>query len=151
MADFFGKDFVCITVWLSLTTLPAIQKWLPKSFVPPFWKQFSIANKYQGRRKKERSVGGVSGNGTPIVFRPWQYFPLSVACLFQICGILLINARSLRDGPAFYHVTFGDLKRKGLHRWTSGLIKRISPIVLNRKITNSILHKSLFSVCVFGG
>ena len=40
--------------------------------IPTFWKQFNIANKYQGRRKKERSVGSVSvsGNGTPIVFRP---------------------------------------------------------------------------------
>ena len=33
-------------------------------------KQFNIENKYQGRRKKERSVGSVSGNGTPIVFSP---------------------------------------------------------------------------------
>ena len=46
------------------------QKWLPKSFVSTFWKQFNTANKHQGRRKKERSVGSVSGNGTSIVFGP---------------------------------------------------------------------------------
>ena len=62
------------------------------------------------RKLTIESVGSVSGNGTPIVFRPWQYFPLSVACLFQICVFFLINARSLRDGPAFYYITFGDLK-----------------------------------------
>ena len=32
---------------------------------------------------------------------------------FKSVGFFLINARSLRDRPAFYYVTFGDLKRKG--------------------------------------
>ena len=147
MVDFFRKDFVCITVWLSLTTLSAIQKWLPKFFVPTFWKQFNTANKYQGWRKKEQCVGSVRGNGMPTVFRP-------LALLFTFCCMLIsnFNKREVIEGrPAFYYITFGDLKRKGLHKWASDLIKQISPIVLNRKITNSILHESLSWVCVFGG
>ena len=43
---------------------------IQKSFVPMFWKLVNIANKYQGWRKKERSVGSVGGNGMPISFRP---------------------------------------------------------------------------------
>ena len=27
-----------------------------------------------------------------------------------------INERSYSDWPAFYYITFGDLKRRGLHR-----------------------------------
>ena len=37
---------------------------------------------------------------------------------------IYINAWSLRDEPAFYYISFGDVKRKGLHRLTLDLIKR---------------------------
>ena len=37
---------------------------------PAILKAVPYCKKYQGRRKKERSVGRVSRNGTPIVFRP---------------------------------------------------------------------------------
>ena len=64
---FLGKNHTDDSRWCNgIYDLPACfrKPW------PTSWKQSNIANKYQGRRKKEQSVGSVSGNGTPIVFRP---------------------------------------------------------------------------------
>ena len=68
-----------------------------------------------------KQISGSAQKGTicryckPVLFRPWQYFPLSVACSFQVYEIFFTNAMSFRDGPAIYYITFGDLKRRGLH------------------------------------
>ena len=107
-----------------------------------------------GRYCKQISVSAQKGTICKVVLaETGRLFCLGLSSTsrFLLHVRFFINARSFRDGPPFYYIKFGDLKRRSLHRFISALIKRISPVVLDRNITNSILNKSLFCVCVFGG